>query len=154
MELVEWLTAILDEDERVALAAMSPADWHRSGKSEPGVWTVDCSHWRMPAAERPPSHDLCCRVGGDITIYDEGGHTSEQARHIALHDPAAVLADIAAKRAIIALHKETDNNDCILCGWDDGYAEEPVIHDAHPCPTLRALASAYAHREGYSQSWA
>lgn len=60
-----------------------------------------------------------------------------------------VLADIAAKQAIIELHQQggTIPPHCWICqgsmpqGW------------AYPCETLRLLASAYADRSGYDESW-
>lgn len=65
----------------------------------------------------------------------------------------AVLADITAKRAIIDLHVPDSFGNCVICGWDDGYAQEPVIHDPHPCDTIRLLASASAHCSGYRDAW-
>lgn len=84
---------------------------------------------------------------------------SEAAQHIALHDPAAVLADIASKRAIAALHsprippwgdelKPDIWQVCGSCGTSDGWNDVN-----YPCPTMRALASAFASRPGYRKEW-
>jgi hypothetical protein len=131
MTLVEWLTAILDEDERVARAA-SPGPW-RTNAEQDEVLAVD-----------------------DITVCDGFALSNNQVRntvrHIALHDPAAVLADIAAKRAIIARVAD-----------DAALAEQPLRAQrasdmewyliSMARDTLRLLASGYAHRDGFDPSW-
>ena len=63
-----------------------------------------------------------------------------------------VLAECAAKRAIIGLHGADPANDkpvCLSCGdWWDG-SPEPF-----PCPTLKALAAVYSSHEDYDSGWA
>ena len=89
MTLTEFLSARLDEDEASARAATLLVD----GTSADGVWSTDALDAEV--------------VSGDgITIYDEGGHSVEQATHIARHDPARVLREVEAKRAIVAEHPE------------------------------------------------
>lgn len=95
-EIMTFLTERLDADEQIALAAT-----HGAQRSEAGVWTHECDHADLPGDEMPYSHELCCVVEGDIHIYNEGGHTPDQAAHIARWDPARVLAEIAVKRRII-----------------------------------------------------
>lgn len=57
-----------------------------------------------------------------------------------------MLADIAAKRAIIALH--TPNSE--LCFWtNEGWR----THDDVVCDTLRLLASIYSDHSDYDESW-
>lgn len=76
------------------------------------------------------SDDIChpgCMIEGDhMTIYDEGGHTPAQARHIASQDPAAILRDIEAKRHLLHLITKcviefesipTDQDDAELGAW-------------------------------------
>jgi hypothetical protein len=55
-----------------------------------------------------------------------------------------MLADVAAKRAIIGLH--SDNNDEACQSYAGNWSYEP-------CLTLRLLASAYAGRPGYQDQW-
>lgn len=55
-------------------------------------------------------------------------------RHVIRHDPARVLRELAAKRAILSEH--------IVGGW------HPV-----PCLTLRALASVYSDHPDYRAEW-
>jgi hypothetical protein len=78
---VSFLRARLNEDEQVAQGAVHDPDCAGAG-----IWTRYCGV-----------------VVGDIHIYDEGGHSPEQAEHIARWDPARVLAEVATKRRIIEL---------------------------------------------------
>lgn len=69
--------------------------------------------------------------------------------------PSWVLADIAAKRAILDLHKpfglQSDMiTGCDICSYRDVMEELQV---AWPCETVRLLASANADRPGYDESW-
>lgn len=186
-ELVEWLNRCLDEDEAVARAC-SEQDvaerWHwvwtggPQGRPDDGVTDtpvdlddpdlkdgvlVKDPDW-SPAGlrsveEYPTDHDwtLPTFVLGGI---DEVPITS--ARHIVRHDPASVLADIAAKRRIIEIHPHAvaDAGDCDPggptfgcqpCHWSDVYECQLGFGW---CDTVRALASAYRHRPGYDPAWA
>ena len=84
-DIAEFLTARWGEEQAAAEAAVP--------EGGTGRWEVNGS-------------TSCYIVDADdtdeITIYDEGGHSPRQAQHIALHDPARVLADLEAKRAILA----------------------------------------------------
>lgn len=85
-DLVEFLTARYSEDEVVARTA---------GGSRPSGsrWTAD-----LPADCR--ARGTVADGHGDIVIYE--CYAGEQhATHIARHDPARVLADIAGKRRIL-----------------------------------------------------
>ena len=78
------------------------------------------------------------------------------------YGPARVLAECAAKRAIIAEHAPVDYsglgmaspNACSLCGADRGMHDWEWVEDSFPCPTLRALAAVYADHEDYRKGWA
>lgn len=71
-----------------------------------------------------------------------------------LFSPAAVLADIAAKRARIALHQVEwrQRPDHEIGDSDDPWCAA-CLDEAWPCPTLRLEVSAYADRPGYDESW-
>lgn len=80
------------------------------------------------------------------------------AEHIALHDPAAVLADIAAKRQLLNAHDR--EHECIEL---TGSGDRSVV-DGEPwqlwegyyrkhCFVVRCLAAALAHRPGYREEW-
>lgn len=64
------------------------------------------------------------------------------ATHIALHDPARVLREIAAKRRIVAALAEAEDN-------HGGYITATyTTRDA-----LKDMAAVYAGRDGYEESW-
>lgn len=88
--LVDRLRAELDRLEAIARQAMVGSVW--DGKQQRPV--VTDGRWTANG----------CYVEGDhFEIYDEGGHTTEQAEHIAANDPAHVLRTIQAHRKIIDL---------------------------------------------------
>lgn len=111
--LVAWLRLQLDGDERLAVLAGG------------GQWRVDCEKRDEEhlASADPVCTGRRCRIEGTgtpgITIYDEGGRDEDQADHIARHDPARVLAEVAAKRAILSLHDPgnttSDRGWCVGC---------------------------------------
>lgn len=152
-DLVEWLTTILDEDERAARAVKPLGSVGlMDGKSYPDTF----GHSRDSRA----SED-----GYPKTLSDAGAQA-----HFERHEPSAVLADVAAKRAIIALHDGSHSCTELITGtYSDDWPEfmpwgKPGDHWQHPsnehmpdsdspCPTLCALASAYADRDGYRKDW-
>ncbi|MFI0268589.1 DUF6221 family protein [Streptomyces luteogriseus] len=85
-ELVEWLRAQLDEDERIARAA-TLGPWVQSGIGDYG-WTVDFG-----------------RPGAGVETADTEQGLAD-ADFIAAHNPARVLREIDAKRQLLALHAE------------------------------------------------
>lgn len=110
--LGEWLLARLDEDEQVARAA------------RPGPWDG-----RAGIVQAEDGQDVATSVGHDQSDPLDVGERMARgdAHHIARHDPARVLADVAAKRRIV------ERED--LHGEDDG--------------TLRLLALPYADHPTY-----
>lgn len=85
--------------------------------------------------------------------------------HIARHDPARVLAEIAAKRRVLARHCRADRADhiyreripiymCVGCEyeptWDDPQPRTPDIND---CPELRDLAAIWNTHPDYRERW-
>lgn len=125
-DLVEFLRARVDEDAAYARCAM----WE--GSDNRADWSLPCS--------------ATVDVGGD-TFY---AGDRDVAQHVARHDPARVLAEVAAKRAIVALHGERDG-ECMSCAYGGGFS---VRYDDHPCDTLRHLAAVYAGHVDYRAEWA
>lgn len=80
--------------------------------------------------------------------------TGGERDHIVRHDPARVLRDVEAQRALLELHhaelievvnadhEERSGDWCAEC---DG--------ETFPCRTLRLLASAYADHPDYNEAW-
>jgi Family of unknown function (DUF6221) len=127
--LVEFLRARLDEDARCAAHATSFGRWQH-------------------------------RPGGDI-VSPEGKYLfliAARAQewnggHIARHDPARVLADVAAKRQIVemyenAIHAQHAGSVSRYNEIQDGAAVD-VLGEG-----LRLLALPYAEHPDYRQEWA
>jgi hypothetical protein len=146
--LLVWL------EERIAEWAKIAED-ARHGM--PGVWEWQCNHMDYDGNlvhPLQPSHDLCAKLDCDeITIYDEGGHSPEQARHIAYNDPRSVLAVVEAHRTLLGLHAGNRSNVCETCSDTEILAASDSGGAAWPCPTVRALASAYRHAPGWDEAW-
>lgn len=73
-------------------------------------------------------------------------------------DPARVLAEIAAKRAIIKLHVPIDTDYTDADGqehtsWDCDICDPAGSPDMWPCATLRLLAAPYADAPDFDESW-
>lgn len=159
-DLVQWLRAQLDDDERTARAVRVPPDWHQGPGDDP-EWTDEelVCMW-PPEFHTPYERDKHWR---GLTV--EG---PELAAHIALHDPARVLREIDAKRQLLDLHPYAvlrknvgerwkgdpdprfDRTFCATCHVDDGCIQD---NDGRPCETLRLLALPYAGRPGFRDEW-
>lgn len=128
-DLAAWIETQLSAVEQRARDA---AD------GSPGVWEHPCTHEGME--QKPPSHDTCANIDCyEIRIYDEGGHSAEQAIHIAANDPATVLRDVAAKRKLLGLHRLP--HECVAQHDESPYRDGwHAVGDANVCPTLQALA--------------
>ncbi|MEU1240060.1 DUF6221 family protein [Micromonospora parva] len=124
-DLVTWLRAQLDEEERVALAVPEAAR----------RWTLDGGtiHHGHPTDEVVD------------WVYLEGGW-----EHIARQDPARVLAEVDAKRRILDLF-EYEQADVSL-PWGPP-TTVPGTRPATASPVLRLLALPYADRPGYRDEW-
>ena len=143
-ELVAFVRARLDERERVALAA-DPGPWEVGptfGARDSRVYVREADH---------PGIDTIgtCVIAGQVANKTR---FRENAAHIALNDPAAVLADIAAKRAILDMHEA-------VC--DEVRKPTRAEHRANARArqfaleeVLKLLAQPYAGREGWRTEWA
>lgn len=125
--LAAWLEQQLANDEAVALAAWGDR------------WTALTLYPDRSVVVTTPATAPASMV---TTEHKDDGTVA----HIARHDPARVLANVAALRAVIALH--VDLHACSFFGPGDK-GPEP-----NPCPTLRALAQPFAGREGWQEAWA
>lgn len=156
-ELVPWLRAQLDEDERIARAATPGPWWHNPGKQ-----------WLGPAAfER---YDL--RQGEEFVGYG-GPHPftgavastgpasnmqgMKDAAHIARHDPARVLREVEAKRQMIevapmAAEAVDGEHGCCHRASEILAGECPAFPPSQ-LRVLQLLALSYADRPGYRAEW-
>lgn len=150
-DIVAFLTRSLDEDEQLARHAAHIA--HEGGTR----WVVGRArhvegYEFVSIHTAPPSVIEVAGSGFD----DSGGiHGLVYAEHIVRHDPARVLADIAAKRAILA-----DVIPGVRSLESDLAAEQGAPRDEDPAVTyedsnllLRLLAAPYADRPGYNPAW-
>jgi hypothetical protein len=133
-DLIEFLRAQLDEDERVAREATTGPWRHNPDK-----------HWRKPGTSWFEEAVFAGPAGADATCVAGTGETDDpqsmaDAEHIARWDPVRVLARVAADRRILELHSSPDPS-CDACGW------------IQPCETVRLLALPYADKEGYRPEW-
>ncbi len=148
-DLIEFLTARLDEDEAVAKAAieLAPLPWQRSyGEDGDARWL-----------------DILGGEGTSVVETESGanGPSLDVAEHIARHDPARVLREVEAGRRILARHRPNPQwadivalaDACMGCGVTGPY-DDPNTEHMDQCPELRDLASAYAGHGDYRADWA
>jgi hypothetical protein len=137
-DIVAFITARLDEDARLAEAAAVDAgsavkpdpDWRDGGGSvvANGIIAYGLQNMEMDASV---------------------------SAHIARHDPARVLAEVAAKRRILARHGATERGRCKAClTARAGRHQEDWDADPHPCDTLKLLAAPDADHPDYQAEWA
>ena len=143
-ELTAFLKTRLDEDEAAAVAAA-----HDSARlAGRGTWSTELGTIVTDAED--PDWAIC-----DLTPFVDDECL---ARHIARHDPARVLREVAAKRAILAQHgwfipdvgwsKGERCCNCCGAGMDDVYLTAPW-----PCETVKALAAIWSYHPDYREEW-
>jgi hypothetical protein len=139
-DLAEWLLAQYDADEHFARSAVQ---WLGT-RWDPGRRATQDFGLEVYLNDSDGGR----RIAELVEHADAPGDGRlDVAVHIARHDPAAVLADLAAKRRIVARHIPAQVGpragiDCFMDG------------DLYPCEDLRLLALPYAAREGYDPAWA
>lgn len=140
-ELVAFLLARIAEDEAVAreAAADRAPTWRQA--TDPGVVHDD------PAGGVVVDMD---EAFPEIVVYDEGRPSIAEAAHIALHDPARVLAECEAKRRIVETYHDHLENGQSSTGFHD--CGDDCTGGAMIW-TLRLLALPYAAHEGFREEW-
>lgn len=169
--LVDFLRARLDEDERIARAASGstvvgePGNWQPSpGGDEWEACAGDIEEELLvalrPGLPRPPevmSGYWGAWVSNDPTHDPAAGSAMPALTHAARHDPARVLAEVSAKRQQIDEHRPSrppymphHTRGCSTCttaqAWDD------LANEAN-CRTLRLLALPYVAHPEYREEW-
>ncbi|MFE6868325.1 DUF6221 family protein [Kitasatospora sp. NPDC057692] len=131
-DLVAFLRARLDEDEQGAATS-----W-------PGLWATDAEEYGVVDSEDGTEI-------ADIVVCSTRQQQAT-ARHIARHHPARVLAEVDAKRRILARYTSAVADSAEDA---DGYYDENRFEDARQLyPVLRLLALPYADHPGYRPEWA
>ena len=143
MDLVEFLTARLDEDERDARA-------NRGIFPSPGVDGDGCVWLHI----RPGGNAVIARYAHPVEGYDDMAKLRNWADTNSGWTQARVLAEVDAKRRVLALHyaelveaksPDGDDREGLWCWECDG--------EAFPCRTLRLLALPYAQHPDCDEAW-
>jgi hypothetical protein len=141
-ELIAFVRQQLDEDERVALAVTEMArfdEWDAVGSAVDDE--IGRSNWEVVGIARPPTAPAAKAI----------------SQHIARWDPARVLAEVEAKRAmldvILAYEAKIDGEwGCCHSADAIGAGRCPEI-DPNEIHAIRVLAQPYAGREGWREEW-
>lgn len=146
-DLVEFLTARLNEEQRLAEWAAKP----HLGPQEPG----DTAVWQVE--EWVPSEHEEGAVPAAIWVTDRSEMGIGQMRpdrgipaHIAYWDPARVLADIAAKRAIVAEYRTHAEHRQRYGDKETDYSWGARTKLDWIC---KLLAAPYAAHPDYDEAW-
>lgn len=127
-DLIAFLKARLDEDEVAAKASAA-----HSGSASWDLRPDD------PYEEFPAKVAL---AGAAYPFPWVVACDPEDGAHIARHDPARVLREVEAKRALVGWHvplEDCEPPQCVVC------------LEYMPCRTLRALAAAYSDHPDFDQ---
>jgi hypothetical protein len=127
-DLTAFISARLSEDEAMAKAA---------ARKRRGPWRV------VGDAFRAVIHGS----RATLSVADTPGMAI--AEHIARHDPARVLREVAARRRTMARHERKPDKQQPWCGWctDDRHFE------AWPCDDIRDLAATWSDHPDYRAGW-
>jgi len=142
-ELTDFLEARLAEDE-VAARAASPGGWHYGDvESVAGGMLYDESRTIAHLVyEQRDDHD------GSIVRHMLSAEADANGHHIARHDPARVLADVAAKRRMLELRYS----------WNLHAERAPdldllTVQVATADAIIRGFAAAYAEHPDFREEW-
>jgi hypothetical protein len=141
--ITEFLEARIAEDEAAA---------RRCEKAFPGSWDVEDRGYHAHVVCDGPYFHHVSELDQQHTNVD---HLGGALQMIADFNPARVLAECAAKRAIIGGHEGRRD----LYGGRDAYLCEMCTEagpnaQGWPCATLKALAAVYSDHPDYDKDWA
>ncbi|HEY3482781.1 MAG TPA: DUF6221 family protein [Streptomyces sp.] len=149
--IIEFLTARLDEDEAPAEAATS------------GPWSVDQAPSRTNVVRAEGELDRVGTTGGRMDMPTFTGQTANRSRirweadaaHIARHDPARVLAEVAAKRQLLEWCAEaTKHFDWSTLGQFGCLLHDPNARATHTAIlALCTMAAGHAAHPDYNPDW-
>lgn len=138
-DLVAFLRARLDEDEQAAREA--------AGEVEESSWigSQESGHpWRYQNQGVWGEHDGLCAEAPRVADTDRRAIQD----HIARHDPDRVLAEVAAKRALVDDYAEVAELDT-----EDAEPEFAYGRAAGLGIAVRLIAAAYAAHPDYREAW-
>lgn len=128
-DLTAFLLARLEEDEQGAVAIFRDHTWSAYREGGDDGWAVEGAH----------SGDPSCIVGDEA-----------MANHIARHDPARVLADVAAKRKLVEFWSLAYRNPKDAARFSG--ADWDRVRGGGQW-TLKLLALPYADHPDYHENW-
>jgi hypothetical protein len=143
-DLIAFVRAQLDEDERAARAATAGPWWHNPGKA----WL---NAEAFEVYDRSKGEEFVgygeSPLSGCVAATGPANHPQSMADavHIARWDPARVLAEVEAKRRIVEMWVEWHGparDDAYHAGRRDQLTED-----------VKALAQPYAGRDGWREEW-
>lgn len=130
-DLIAFLRARLDDDERIARAATD------------GPWTI----------RSLGRHDLSTVVKGvELLAQIDGSRAASNSVHMAVHDPARVLAEVDAKRRILDAYEEVAAK--FTESWSAVVAYDRLAGAMNSLRrTIELLALPYADHPDYQDAW-
>lgn len=160
MTITEFLLARLAEDEAVAQAAANASltdepefAWHRDSD-----WTLSSDDWTV-ITQSTRTIFGCCMDEKHVDGRGIGVASSAEVNHIARHDPARALREVAAKRRMVELCEQWP---IMVEAMDEprrwltteAYRAETGRDWPSTDPMIRALASVYSDHEDWREEWA
>lgn len=88
-----------------------------------------------------------------LGVKVEGADIEVATPHLARCDPARVLREVEAKRAIIAAHATDPDGHCSVCLTTRDRWQEDWPLDEWPCQTILAVAAVYSDHPDCRQEW-
>ena len=144
-DLTAFLTARLDEDEAAAKGAR-PAPWlleEETGGFGPVAWI-----------SMPFGHGMPTGITGLTTFVPLGTKDAQTMRHIARHDPARVLREVAAKRTFLRWFTSAEGEPLYMLldqtPEELGRGGGTVLRGEW---ILREMAAVYSDHPDYRQEW-
>jgi hypothetical protein len=133
-DLVAFLRDRYAEEERIAKAATG------------GPWSVDSESY-AESIDGPNGVTVVGggRWGGEASVFA----STEDALHIAAWDPARVLAEVEAKRAIVAEYEQADRYSRVT--WGQSSADQSRARTLGKVAALLALP--YTDHPEYQEAW-
>jgi hypothetical protein len=137
--LVEFLNACLDEEEEAVKLVRQPYRLYIDGEGVIAEPLIIESPWDDRQGEYEQWSDGEDRLPNRHTYWT------------LLYDPARVLREVAAKRALLSIHHARNSwGHCMGCGTDSSGSLFMAIDD---CPVLRQLTAVYSDHPDYREEW-
>lgn len=168
-EIVEFVEAQMAEDEAAAVRAARPEPWVKPQPSRPDwyvqFWADEQDRAAVVADPESSAYPIVATLGHDATDEAEEELAEGRVEHIARHDPARALAQVAFMRRIVELHTtgvyrtyDCSNADHIQ-EWQCERAKEPYTEHRYcevcgnECVEVPLLAEIWAGRPGFKNDW-